>query len=195
MSSGIYYYIDNKTGKIVYIGKDSYIDKCRRHCEHLSSCHYNRQHINKVLQNNLERYEYGIFFDGCISEKILNGFEKAFIRRYNPIFNFTEGGEGVTGWKHSEDTRKKLSELKKGKYGKHHSEKTKQKMSIVRNKTGYFRVSKRKCSTCKQGFRWRYCYTDKYGKRKDITSISIDKLKEKVISNHLIWVEFNTKEE
>ena len=60
---------------------------------------------------------------------------------FNPNFkdfddlrcNHTRGGEGVSGFIASKETRKKLSEIKKGtKYwaGRHHSEETKRKMSI-----------------------------------------------------------------
>ena len=34
MSLGIYCYIDKKDNKIVYVGKDSNIDKKRRHKDH-----------------------------------------------------------------------------------------------------------------------------------------------------------------
>lgn len=187
MTRGIYCYIDKKTDKIVYIGKDSYISYNRRHIEHLSPCQYNRQHINKVLQNNPNRYYYQVLLQGNIDEKLLNSFEMVFIRKYNPIFNFTEGGEGVCGWKHTIETKKKLSKLHINKKRQPHLSITKLKMSKVRNTSGYFRVSKQKCKTCKKGFRWRYSYIDKDKKRKDITSVDINKLKEKVISNNLIW--------
>ena len=35
MSCGIYCYIDKKTNNIIYIGKDSYIDKQIRNKDHL----------------------------------------------------------------------------------------------------------------------------------------------------------------
>ena len=59
-----------------------------------------------------------------------------------------------------------------------------------RNKTGYYRVSKRKDKTCKQGFLWIYTYTDGNGKKKVISSIDIEKLEKKVKDAGLAWIKF-----
>lgn len=115
MTSGIYCYIDLKNNEIVYIGKDSNIDKRKRHKDHLQKYRRNKQQINRVLQNNPTRYKYKVLEKGNISRKILNVLEMVFIRKYNPKFNFTEGGEGTTGWRHSCETKKKISEANKGK--------------------------------------------------------------------------------
>lgn len=51
MAKGIYKYTDLKTGDVVYIGKDSYIDKNMRHKRHLQPSNYDAQQINRILQN------------------------------------------------------------------------------------------------------------------------------------------------
>lgn len=72
-------------------------------------------------------------------------------------------------------------------YGKQHSLDSLVKMSKGHNNTsGYLRVTKRECNTCKQGFRWEYKYVEN-GKRKAISSTTIDKLEEKVKSKGLEW--------
>lgn len=90
----------------------------------------------------------------------------------------------------SEETKIKLSEAKKGEnnpnYGKHHSYETRKKLSVTQNTTGYFRVIKQKTKMCKQGFLWSYQYYVN-GKRKRITSISIDELEKKVKAKGLPW--------
>ena len=133
MTRGIYCYTDKKTDDVIYIGKDSSIHKKKRDTEHKSPSNYNQQAINRVLQNNPERYEYDTLVEGEIKEKILNGFEMSFIQRYNPQFNFTNGGDGTCGFKHSEESKKKISESQKGEkgywYGKTFPEETKKKMS------------------------------------------------------------------
>lgn len=81
-------------------------------------------------------------------------------------------------------------------YNKTHSEESKQKMSesaSKRNTTGYYRVSKQKRKECKQGFTWRYRYYE-YGKNKQIVSVSLEKLKEKVKSKGLIWKKLKSGE-
>lgn len=91
----------------------------------------------------------------------------------------------------SDETRKKISESKKGEnhplYNKHHSEETKRKISKARNSTGYFRVYKNKDSRLKQGFIWCYRYREN-GKIKLITSVDIEKLEIKVKNRGLEWI-------
>lgn len=121
MASGIYCYIDLKNDKVVYIGKDSHINKGQRHKDHFQKYRYNKQQINRILQNNPTRYKYKVLEEGNISREILNALEMVFIRKYNPKFNFTEGGEGTVGWKHSQEAKKKISNANKGKkFSKQH---------------------------------------------------------------------------
>lgn len=234
---GIYAYWDNKLSQYVYIGKDSYIDKNERHKDHLSPSKCDVQPFNRVIQNNPERYEYRILMEGNYNEKQLNKMERFCIKHLKTyhydyperhVFNFTRGGDGCTGLKHSEETKKKISknharfwegktrpeetgkkisESKKGKYlGEDnpnygnpsnyiHSDECKLKMSKARNTTSYFRVSKHKDKTCKQGFVWEYRYYEE-GKTKYVTSVSIEKLEEKVKTKGLLWkkIEGNTND-
>ena len=117
--NGIYCYKDTyKDNTIIYIGKDSHIEKNRRHHNHHQPSHYHRQPINRILQNNPHRYKYEILkqwesneYNTCLS----NALEIIYIRRYQPRFNYTIGGEGTKGYKHNKHTRKRISESLKGK--------------------------------------------------------------------------------
>lgn len=101
---GIYQYRDLKTNEIVYIGKDSNIDKhYNRHSTHKSPAHYNDQPFNRALQNNLERYAYEIIYAGDFSSALLNVLEINTISEFKlshngerPKFNYTDGGDGQT---------------------------------------------------------------------------------------------------
>lgn len=108
MAKGIYCYIDKKDNQIVYVGKDSNIDKNKRRRQHLAPSRYNEQPINRILQNNPDRYIYQILWeiDDC-TDNHLNQMEIFYIKKYDPQFNFTEGGDGSSGFKHSEEARKK----------------------------------------------------------------------------------------
>ena len=148
MTRGIYTYVDKKNNEIVYIGKDSNIDTNERHKQHFQPSKYNEQPINRILQNNPDRYIYQVLWeiDDCTNNH-LNQMEIYYIKKYNPQFNFTDGGDGMTGFKHSEETRKKMSEnnarywkgktlseetrkkISEAKKGKTHSEETRKKMS------------------------------------------------------------------
>lgn len=201
---GIYCYKDLKNNKIVYIGKDSHIEKDKRHKQHMARSHYNNQPFNRALQNNSSRYIYSRLKEGNFSEKLLNALEILYIRRYNPKFNFTKGGDGVLGLKQTHETIEKKSGRNHPFYGKPHptevckkisdahkgkrlSKNTLKKMSESQNNTGYFRVSKVKHEMYSQGFTWRYKYYDENGKRRVISSVDIKKLEEKVKSKGLEW--------
>ena len=91
-----------------------------------------------------------------LTKKEADNFEILLIDKLDTMnqdkgYNLTKGGEGKTGYKHTEEQRKKQSESLKGKYvgeknpnygnhpigsfkGKHHSEETKEKLAKIRNK-------------------------------------------------------------
>ena len=150
---GIYCYMDClNNNEVVYVGKDTNIDKDRRHSQHLQQSNYDKQVINRVLQDNPDRYYYkllSIFNPRYSPSDLLNTLEILFIKHFKPKFNFTIGGDTTTGWKpsletrqrisnslkgfkHSEETKLKMSESKKGEkntfYGKTHSEESKRKI-------------------------------------------------------------------
>ena len=60
MTKGIYCYIDRKDDSIIYVGKDSNIDKQTRRQNHLAPSRYDEQPVNRILQNNSDRYIYQV---------------------------------------------------------------------------------------------------------------------------------------
>lgn len=88
------------------------------------------------------------------------------------------------GKQHSDETKQKMSESQKRKL---HTYATKVKQSKSKNTSGYFRVDKWKDSKSKRDFVWRYRYFDEDNRRRSIQSVSLDKLKEKVLSKGLEW--------
>ena len=215
MAKGIYCYIDDENDKIVYVGKDSNIDKNKRHREHFSPSRYDEQPVNRILQNNLSRYLYKVLWevDDC-SDNHLNQMEIFYIKKHDPKFNFTDGGDGISGYKHTEESKRKISEALKGEnnpnygktlsketrkkisealkgennpmLGKKHSKETRKKISEAQNTTGFYRVYKQKNNRCKQGFIWRYQYFLD-SKRKSIKSVDLKKLEKKVRKEGLEW--------
>ena len=109
MTCGIYGYIDSINEQIVYIGQS--VNMERRHNEHLSPSRYNSQSFNAILQKNTGRYIFKIIIQ-CFQEG-LNDLEKIFIKIYQPIFNFTSGGDGL-GTKLSQEVRDKISQSTMG---------------------------------------------------------------------------------
>lgn len=89
------------------------------------------------------------------------------------------------GKKFSEDHKKKLSEnccMRKLKY------KIKASKAKKKDKSLPFRVYKNYTPNCKQGFRYAYVYFDE-GRRRMISSIDLDYLKDRIISKNLPWVD------
>ena len=76
--------------------------------------------------------------------------------------------------------------------GKKHSIFNKQQMSKSRNTTGYFRVFKRRNKNFKQGFSWCYQYCEN-DKRREISSVDLNRLKEKVEKKGLDWIVLDEK--
>ena len=139
MSYGIIYKVTNKVNKKIYIGQTTRILKCRM-----------REHINDqrkyYFHNALRKYGIDNFkweiIERCDSKRELDEMEFHYIKQYDTFnggYNLTFGGEGSVGYKHSEETLKKLSLSLKGKmssennpfYGKNHSEKSKKLMSVA----------------------------------------------------------------
>ena len=106
----------------------------------------------------------------------------------------------------SKETRRKLSETKKGelnpnfnkplseeqkeillKYAKEpKSEKHKENLSISRNTVGYVNVSKHYSTNYKKGYTWRYSYSEN-GKRYDIHRTKLGDLEKEVKRRNLNW--------
>ena len=112
--TGIYGYFDTLKCKIIYIGKDSNIEKKTRHKAHYYPSRYDEQPINRILQNDkVGRYRYVEFDKGYYDNDILNEKEIYWISYFNPKQNYNEGGDGFTsGDKHP--NRKPYGRVVKG---------------------------------------------------------------------------------
>lgn len=97
------------------------------------------------------------------------------------------------GKKHSKATKEKMSKAHKGHkgcVGCKRSNETKIKISKAHNTTGYYRVTKQYGKTYKQGFTWCYQYTDDDKKLKKILCTDIKRLEKKVKERKLPWYKF-----
>lgn len=101
--SGIYGYFDTKTGKYIYVGKDSNITLNLRDNQHYAD---DSQQINRILRNDKEgRYEYNIIETmKNATDLALDTAERYYIELFNTYhyenpegMNFTKGGEKSYG--------------------------------------------------------------------------------------------------
>ena len=124
------------------------------------------------------------------------------------LSNLMKGNKIWLGRTHSEETKKKISEGNKGRifsketlrkfsevnsgennpnYGKQYSLDERVKLSKAQNNsTGFYRVSKKRKKSCKNGFTFEYSYYEGT-RRKFLSSVSLLKLKEKVLGKGLDW--------
>lgn len=191
--SGIYSILNKRNGKI-YVGQS--VDCSRRLRHHRNHLRKNTHH-NQHLQSSWNKYGEDAFLFGmlesCPNEK-LNENEVWWINYFDSTdsekgYNLEEGG--ISDYKMSDEVKEKISTSHKGRPN---TISHKLSTSKTLTSTGIFRVSKHFSSRYKQGYCWRYQYYEN-GKRKVISNIDLDKLKEVVISKGLSWYEFSTNEE
>lgn len=91
---------------------------------------------NAISRYGWDNFEHIIVADG-LTESDAKELEKKLIAQYKSNdrrygYNITIGGESASGYRHTEKTRKKMSEQRKCEknsfYGKHHTEETKEKI-------------------------------------------------------------------
>ena len=208
MTSGIYATTNLVNGK-KYIGQSVNVKiRIIHHKHHLNA----RMHYNEHLQRAWNKYGKDNFsfdvLEYCdIAE--LDELERKYISDLNTLdddYGYNSQSGGHEGKIQSEEAKRKISEATSGKnnpmygvrlfgkkngmYEKNHSEESKQQMgetkSRVYNSTGFYKVHKHKDDRYLQGFRWHYQWTED-GKSKQIASVSLLDLKNKVHAKGLHW--------
>lgn len=80
--------------------------------------------IDKVLRNNPDRYDYFVLAEGEFTDTELDNMEIQAISIFKTnkykypdksVFNFTDGGGGMRGYKFSQETKTKMSKAAKKK--------------------------------------------------------------------------------
>ena len=151
---GIIYKIENTVNGKVYIGQttSSFNKRYKREgvgiervYNHHKSLKERNIHYNVHLLGAIEKYGFEAFtvdeeFDVAYSKEQLDSLEKKYIKEFNCVDNGYNNTDGGSNGKHSEESRKKMSESRKGKYcgenspnyGKPMSEEQKRKISEAR---------------------------------------------------------------
>lgn len=128
---GCVYLVTNLINGKQYVGKTAHSLEARRKC-HFEERNDNTPFHNALKKYGFENFEWLTLFNGC-DENFLFEEEMEFIKEHNTKvpngYNLTDGGEGSCGYKHSKETRRKMSEARKGKK---FTEETRRKMSVSR---------------------------------------------------------------
>lgn len=175
-NTGLIYICTSKTTNKSYIGKSINFEKRKK--IHKNSAFnktyntYNTHFCRAIRKYGWNDFEWNILYAG-ISIEQLDNMEKWCIGiydTYNNGYNSTTGGEGILGYRHTEDakrkmkgqlhsesTKQKISKSVSGKnhplYGKHHTEETKQKMRKPKSKE-----TRKKMSLVRAGKEWKSKY-------------------------------------
>ena len=95
-----------------------------------------------IKKHEIENFKKEILYSRIQYRETADDMERFAIAKERAIgkaeYNLANGGEGLSGYKHSEEYKRKKSEQTKGEnnpnYGKRHSEETKKKISEARKK-------------------------------------------------------------
>jgi hypothetical protein len=122
VTKGIYLFWDKKYEQVIYAGRVTGRERIKQNC---SPSIKHKQEINEYVQNHPDRIESVIFceFDN-ISDNDLNQLEIETIKLFklnkykypnSHVFNFTDGGGGMSGYIHLDETIQKISESLTGR--------------------------------------------------------------------------------
>lgn len=143
------YKITNKINNKLYIGKTTSKNPLNRWAKHLSTAKNKTVNNNtyQVLHKAINKYgkENFIFeiIEECDNELFGLEREKFWIKHYVSFgkngYNLTKGGDGSSGFRHSQKSKNKMSQSRRGTrlgeensfYGKHHSTQTKKLLSNI----------------------------------------------------------------
>ena len=136
----IVYLAVNKINRKYYVGITNKPLECRI-SNHL--CSMSGAFPKALRKYGVQAFEFSII-DIADSREILLEKEMYWIKFYNSKvpngYNMTDGGEGTTGLEFSQETRKKMSDAKRGK---HWSEDHKNKLSIICKEKSYWKGRKK----------------------------------------------------
>jgi len=136
------YLIKNKINEKCYVGITTRRVEQRlgEHVYHAKQKLHNMSIHSAIRKHGIDSFDVSVLQE-CNNIDELNKAEKFWILKLDSFksgYNSTHGGEGLLGHKHSEETKQKMSESRKGEkswaFGKKLSEETKQKISISQKK-------------------------------------------------------------
>lgn len=143
----VYFHIKLNEGEIFYVGKGR------------NNRAYTKVGRSVFWHNIVKKYDYDILIiDDNLTEEEAFELEKKYIESIGrrdlgmgTLVNLSDGGEGPTGYRHTEEIKNKLSEMKAGKERPKHSEETKNKLSEINKGKKLSEEHKRKISEANKG--------------------------------------------
>ena len=177
---GIIYMIRNKINNKIYFGQTVQLHGFQDRYKHGDITFTHNDHLkNSVIKYGIENFEIREEFDIAYTKEELDALEELYIKMYNTLdSNFGYNKRLVISQRHTEETKRKLSESRMGKftgednpfYGKHHTEETKQKISEIHKnhptyKTDEFRSTMSEVTTGERNPMYGKHHTEETKKR------------------------------
>lgn len=137
--TGIYAIVNKVNGRM-YIGSAMRFNKrWKEHMRGLESGKHHSRFLSRCwAKHGADNFEFKILLY-CSAENLLM-YEQAFLDFYNPIYNTAKIAGSQIGYKHTEETRARMSASRPKDFspmtGKKHSEETKSKISASRTGKG-----------------------------------------------------------
>ena len=136
----IVYQIRNIVNDKRYVGKTkrSLSQRWKEHVRNAIVGYDDMTLYRAIRKHGPEAFELSILQE-CVSEDELDIAEKRWIadlRTFGEGYNMTEGGDGPKGYRHTEATKRKMSEFRKGRKLGPFSEEHKKKISLAKLGTG-----------------------------------------------------------
>lgn len=173
MVPGIYKITNKSNGKL-YVGKSIYVGtRWHQHLSHLKK----GNHHNYLLQKDWNNYGSNAFSFELIKEaepEYLDELEQFYIAFYDSMnngYNLRGGNDGSVRYSRTKKRKKKKSEP----------------MRAAHTHTGFFGVSQANDPRYRQGYCWKYMYTDENGKEISIKRYDLYILMLAVTLQDLPW--------
>lgn len=188
---------------IRYVGKTIYPSK--RFKEHLVDRRGNRYCSKWVQKKKLENIEIKMNIIEICEEKNWEERERFWIKKYREdnckLTNISDGGDGTVGFKHTEENKKKMSEISKERLkkrpdlldmlrkngektgGRKHTEETKRKISKIKKQ--YYKENPDKIDKLQEGLKQNWFGTERQKEYYKNRKVTHDEENRKKISSSL----------
>jgi group I intron endonuclease len=158
LKSNIYVFTNKINGK-QYVGQTINIED--RYKQHRKDAKNKDKRPNSIFYKAIRKYGFDSFDFKVLETDIdiskIHEREKFWIKELNTMkpngYNLTEGGEGTFGYRHTEESKKRMSEMRKGVPGKPKSEDVKKYLSELYKGRKLSEEQKKKISESKKGKR------------------------------------------
>lgn len=194
MFSNIYVISNNRNEK-VYVGQSiNPVERFNQHKRDSKSKKYKNIYLyNTILKYGIDNFKFEVIESSIPLSKI-DDRERFWIKKLSskkPFgYNLTDGGEGTWGYKHTQETKAKISAMKKGKFTHYQSDETKEKIAESNRTRIVSKETKQKISNSHKG----KLFSDEHRKKLSFATLGKKKTESHKENLKRYWSSLNEKE-